>query len=183
MQVFAFTGQISSGKTTQLNRVKDFLLSQQKTVKTFFADDVAKTAYSQEPEASQLSKVLSGHQKTDIFVDIGLRKLVESIIHPFVYSRLKEIISEASFDYLLVEVPILKPERVRYFDKIFYLTADFDTRKKLALQRGMTEDQFIQRDEVLSSKPKVSSDKLVVISDSIDFDITKLLSKEIPENK
>lgn len=170
MKVIAFTGQISSGKTTKLVAYKEVLLKENKSVRIFFADEVAKEAYEDDDLGFKLDQIFGERETEEIFEADDLRKQVEDVIHPYVFERMKQAIengTKAGIDYLLVEVPILKEERIQFFDQIFYLTDDKEKRLNAAISRGMSKEQFELRDAILQKMPVPISNKIVMVENSL----------------
>lgn len=143
MYAIALTGLIGSGKSTIAQHFKDLGIS------TIDTDHLAKTLRSEPMIIDQISAIFGpkvvGHDK-QIKVDT-LRQLIlqypdkkaalEQLLHPKIRQIAYELCQNATSDYAIIEVPILKSRSDYPFcQRILATTSPIELRQKRILARG-----------------------------------------------
>lgn len=77
-----------------------------------------------------------------IFEDQNTREIVDNIIHPMVWERIKQKILASQARLIVVEFAIMNDTRDDIYDEVWYLHASKENRiKRLAKSRGYTRER------------------------------------------
>ena len=153
----AITGNIGSGKSTFAN----FILKVGHPV--IFADDISKNILSSDPKVRlEIIKVFGASSFTgininkdflaqQIFSDPKKLKKINSILHPKVRKKIKEISEEhfKSKNIVFVEAALIYESKIEnLFDYVVLITADQDIRmKRSSTVHKFSETDFLNRDK------------------------------------
>jgi len=185
--VLGLTGTFGSGKTTAANffeelgafvidsdRLAHEALLKGSPVYTRIADIFGKSV--EEDQSGINRKWLAGV----IFTDGAKRKKVESIIHPYVFSRIEEEIQAASQKVVVVEVPLLfETGFERFCDDVLVVTADEEVVKQRLKQKGFNEREINERVKAQMPVEEKMKKANAIIDNSKDFKSTRKRVEEI----
>ena len=187
MKIIGITGGVGAGKTTILN-----ILSEICQCDILIADEIAKSLYNKNEEGYIRLIELLGNEILDdkldidkqvlasiIFKDSIIRNKVNSIIHPLVKKKIKQIINQHSkkgdVDYVFVEAALLLEDNYDSFlDEIWYIYADEKIRRqRLRNSRNYSDEKI---DSIFNSqlKDKEFRDKCsIIIDNGLNVDNTR----------
>lgn len=186
MRIIGITGGVGSGKSEILKFIKDNF-----KCKVILADDIGNEIKEPGNECynnlvNLLGKrVLLGDGHIDkkamaeiIFNDVSMLKKVNSIIHPAVIKRIKEIADftekSENLDYFFIEAALLiECGFLDYVDEMWYIYAKADIRRKrLKIARGYSDEKIdsIMANQLSDEEFKENSD--FVIDNSYDLENT-----------
>jgi len=143
------TGNFSSGKSVVVHVFKrlghDTFESDDRVTKLFKEPEVVKKI----GEAFGKTITVSGYVDKEllsiiVFNDPEKLKKLNSLMHPIIIDKIKEIDHEGKI--VFVEVPLLfEAHMEKMFDKIILVKCTYETCMKRAERRGISESQFKKR--------------------------------------
>ena len=150
------TGGIGSGKSV-FSKAMD-----EKGFPVMFADDIAKEILSADPLVKELiikefgkeafhgNKLDTKYLADKVFPDPGSVEILNAIIHPPTIEKIVSLMESGLLNHNIVFVEaalIYESELEELFDLIVLITADDDIKKKRKIAQGMTESDFIMRQQ------------------------------------
>lgn len=155
MKVYGLTGGIGSGKTTVRQ------LFEEEGVPTLDADQIAREVVAKnQPGLAEIERtfgldyLINGELNRAklrelIFNDATAKQTLESILHPLIRQRIKQLIQQLEKQHppaIVVEIPLLteigKPD---YIDEIIVLDLAPETQLKRAITRDNLPEEDIQK--------------------------------------
>ena len=152
----AITGGIGSGKSVFSNALKE------KGYPVLFADDIAKEILQTDPLVKELIIKEFGNEAfpngildkkylaEKVFPDPGNVEIINAIIHPPTIQKIISLMKSELLKHYIVFVEaalIYESELEDLFDLIVLITADDDIKKKRKIAQGMSESDFIMRQQ------------------------------------
>lgn len=136
MLKIAIVGNIAAGKTS-VEKILD-----SKGFKIFDTDKIAHEILAKSEEIKETFGTTDRKEIAKIvFTNPDKMKVLESIIHPKVKNKLEEIFS-MDYKSVFVSVPqLFEAGFETLFDKIIYVTADIDIRKKRLMARNSLNEE------------------------------------------
>ena len=161
IKIVGLTGGIATGKSTVANIIKEY------GYKVIDADKIARDVVKKdEPAYKKIvrnfgQEILNEDKSLNrkklggiIFRDELLRKKLNSIVHPYIFKTIKELIEEYSKieKYIFVDIPLLIEEMDKsneyeiYFDEIWLVYADEKTQLDRLIKRdSISKKEGIER--------------------------------------
>jgi len=180
--LIAITGGIASGKTLVSKWFAD------KNLPVYYADEIAHDVLELPEVILKLKNVfreeIFSENKVDraklgkiIFDNKSLRKELNSIVHPQVFSEMNEIIMLAEDKYLVFEIPLLfELDLQNAFDLTINVSAGTELRIRRILDRdGITQDEANNR--IASQMSEFDKQKLADINIANEGEIDELYKK------
>lgn len=171
----AIVGNIASGKSTVENILKN------KGFKVFDTDEIAHKILETNPKIREVFGTTDRKKIAKIvFSDSQKLKTLESIIHPLVKEKL-EIIFSGEEKVIFVSVPqLFEAGFETMFDKIIYITADKNIRKKRIIKRNsFSPEEAEQRIEAQQEEGKKEKCDFVIENngnlEDLNYKITNFL--------
>ena len=165
----AIVGNIASGKST----VEQFI--EQHGYKVFDTDKIAHQILEKSEEVKNLFGTLDRKEiATIVFSNNDKLKLLESIIHPEVKSKLLEIFNQ-NYELVFVSVPqLFESGMENLFDKVIYITANKEVRKARLIKRNaLTEEDATKRISAQNELNKKERADFVINNDGDLIDLEK----------
>jgi dephospho-CoA kinase len=150
------TGGIGSGKSVFSEAMKE------KGFPVIFADDIAKEILATDPLVKELiikefgseafpgNKLNTKYVADKVFPDPGSVEILNAIIHPPAIEKIISLMKSGLLKHNIVFVEaalIYESELEELFDLIVLITADDEIKKKRKIAQGMTESDFIMRQQ------------------------------------
>jgi dephospho-CoA kinase len=145
MKVFGVTGDISAGKTTITNLLKNY------GFRIFDADREVRELYQIELVRNKISKIIGVDKSKDlkdsikekIKTDPLLIKEIEKYIHPLIEEKIKDFLSKKD-KTVFMEIPLLFEAGFdKYCDKVILVKADKKERiKRISEREGFDRELF-----------------------------------------
>lgn len=164
--IIGLTGGIASGKTTVSNYLK------KKGFMVIDSDLIVKELYLDESFSLMIGQIFDSLKEgildkkklsKVIFNDINMRKKLESIIHPMVYQKIKQLVS-VSFEHLIfLDIPLLFETNYKDFDQSLLI----DTDESLQLERLIIRDHLSKKDANMRIASQMSLEKKRLLADVI----------------
>ncbi|MBS5588889.1 MAG: dephospho-CoA kinase [[Clostridium] spiroforme] len=176
MEVFGITGSIATGKSTVTNYLRD---------KGYLVVDSDKLAYdaltidqdciNKTKTRFNLPKGAIDRKKLGkiIFNDKKAKADLEKIIHPYVISRIKEIIEDnRDLKYIFLDIPLLYESKLEYLCNkviVVYLNLE-DELKRLMKRDGIDEEyaKLIIANQMCIEEKKEKADIILDNSGSLE---------------
>ncbi len=151
MSAFALTGGIGSGKSTACQIFKELgatVISADKLVHQLLSPQEASyqavlQAFGEKILKNDSKEIDRQTLKELIFNNIEAKALLESILHPAVRAKIKQLVmKKTDAPYTIVEIPLLKSkEDFPYLDGIIFIECKQDTQ----LERAANRDKLPQK--------------------------------------
>lgn len=183
------TGGIGSGKTTAC---KEF---ERLGIPVFYADEVAKTAYSDSAIREQVldyfgtdsyvgSAVDREWMAQRIFSDPEAMRFINQLIHPWVGLQFKEWMSKQSAPYVMREAAILiESGSYRDLDAVVVVTASEEARVNRVVQyRNMSKEDALRRMRLQLSDAERLTYADYVIENNEGLEELRLRIKQVHED-
>lgn len=161
----AIVGNIAAGKTT----VEKILL--EKGYKVFDTDNIAHKLLNNNPDVELLFGTTNRKDLAKIvFEDKQKLEELEKIIHPLVKKELENIFSK-DFDIVFISVPqLFEAGFESMFDKILFINADKDLRKKRLIARNnLTIEEAEKRIKAQGNETEKIKKSDYVIENNLDL--------------
>lgn len=181
----AVTGSIGSGKSEFCkiaekfgfivlrsdNISKDLLVSNQSVKKSVIKAFGNQSYKDDKPDFKFLAEI--------VFNDIIKLRQLESILHPIVIKKIQKISDEILLKHNIVFIEsalVYEADIEKFFDYVVLITAPREIRLKRKLQSGLSEQDFIKREEnqIPDEEKKKRADFIFVNDKSIE-DLEKFL--------
>lgn len=185
--IVGLTGGFGSGKSTVANCFRElgaFVID---------ADSLAHEVLL--PESSVLSEIEKIFEKDDvttgdrldrkkiaaiIFRDVKKRRALEAVIHPFVFQRIAEEITDAETPVVVVEVPLLFESGFECFcDQVIFVDAPQELIKQRLAAQAFAPAEIEARQSAQMPMHEKASRSNFVIDNSGDFQKTRRFAEEI----
>lgn len=194
MQVIGITGGIGCGKSAVLNMLPDLCKCMVIEADKVAHEVMKKGQIAYEAIVKEFSTDILGKEKeidrkilgSIVFSNEEKLAMLNSIVHPMVKTRIKEIIEEKKkeglLDFIFIEAALLLEDHYEEIcNEIWYIYAPFDSRKqRLIKARGLSEEKILSiiKEQRSEEQFRRDCDKVVDNGGSIEDtrkEIVKLL--------
>ncbi len=115
-----------------------------------------------------------------IFHDAEKRKKMESLVHPYVFTRMMEEISDASESVVILEVPLLfETGYDRFCHQVIVVNAPEPLATKRLLEKGFSNEEILARRKAQMPLEEKLKKAQIVIDNSETFQQTRRKVEEI----
>lgn len=173
--VIGLTGSIACGKSFAAAIFKKL------GAKVISADELSIKVFN------SLLPVIKEHFGTDdrlkiasvIFADKAQKQWLEGKLHPAILQAAQEEIKQSAQNIAVFDVPLLFESGLNNsFDLIVCIIADYDVRLKRALERGLSADDFKQRDAAQTpQEEKIKGADIVFENNNTPEDLEAKITK------
>ncbi len=185
MKLIAVTGSIGCGKTTLSNLIRKMgfcVFDADGWVRRlYYQKDFIKVIAQHFPSVMEQGKVNKRALRNIVFSDAQQRKLLESLIHPFLKLTLKNLKRKNAFfdDLFFLDVALLfEMGWEKYCDLVIVADVDYETQKKRVMKRdNISAEDFdkINNVQLNNEHKKALADVVINTNQPLNVLKTKLI--------
>ncbi len=185
MKLIAVTGSIGCGKTTLSNLIRKMgfcVFDADGWVRRlYYQKDFIKVIAQHFPSVMEQGKVNKRALRNIVFSDAQQRKLLESLIHPFLKHTLKNLKRKNAFfdDLFFLDVALLfEMGWEKYCDLVIVADVDYETQKKRVMKRdNISAEDFdkINNVQLNNEHKKALADVVINTNQPLNVLKTKLI--------
>ncbi len=182
MQIIGITGSIGCGKTflaSQIKKIGYYVYNPDEWTRDLYKKaDFLQIIKEKFPQAFINGQFNKRNLRNIVFNDSKKLKLLESIIHPFLRRKLKDIIRKQAkkSEYLFLDVALLyEMNWADYCDYVIVVDVPYEVQKQRVMQRdNITEEDFIKIDKVQMPQSEKKKKADIVFNTDISENIVRV---------